>query len=69
MRDNKNKADFYAKKELQELYKAAAKKRYSTKEDWEKFLSNQASKNRKKKLRRLEMETLDDNMDNYRKYY
>lgn len=47
--------DFYAKQEVNDLYKQMKKKPYSKKEPWEKFLNN-TSRNRKKQKKIREYE-------------
>ncbi|MBG9657084.1 hypothetical protein [Cytobacillus firmus] len=49
--------DFYAKKELDELYQLSKKKPYKDKEPWEKFLNDDASLSykKRKKIRQHEI--------------
>lgn len=56
---------FFAQDELNQLYKEMKTIPYSQKSEWQKYLSNQTSKERKKNKRKNEVERTTEYIDYY----
>jgi len=56
--------DFYARKELDELYRTTKRKPYRLKEPWEKFLNDDAARSYQKRKQIREFETSFKELEN-----